>query len=345
MQGAVGRLAERCERDGIAYCALKGAGALAGALAGERDLDWLVAPADWERALRALAHTGWKAARPRAGRDLPDTAHFFAFEPGQERLLHLHLHDRVLSGEDLLPSHALPLDAPLLASPACAAGLRVPTPAQEALLLVLKHAVRWGSLPDLALATLRPKPEPEGLAALLAAPVLDEAALLLRAHLPGVEEGAFRAAAASLRAGRFELRRLRLTAELRRALRPWRCRGSLARAAGYLALALRRLRRALDGNRRDRVPASGGALLALAGAEAEQATRLARWLGQAFAVRSVRSGEVDGRALAAGELVILAGEAPSAAALGADPARCHRLDLGALGGDETQLRERVWELL
>ena len=88
---------------------------------------WPRTAAAWERALAAIEAAGWKRARPRRGGDEPGVAHFFGFEPGQERLLHLHLHDCVLSGEDWINSHALPLRRRLSGEHRRAHGVRVPS--------------------------------------------------------------------------------------------------------------------------------------------------------------------------------------------------------------------------
>src|SRR5262245_50320829 len=216
MAERVQRFVAALERDGIACCHWKGAAALERGLVGERDLDFLV-PADaFARTETALVAAGFKAARSRWSRDLPGTAHYFGYEPGLPRLLHVHLHDRVLSGEDLIQSHTLPLDGALLASPARAHGVRVPTPPLEALLTVLKHAIRWGSLPDVAQAWLRPKHEADELARLLSDENVEGAQVLLRAHLPGLDEATFRACAAALRAGKGTMQRVRLAARVRR---------------------------------------------------------------------------------------------------------------------------------
>jgi hypothetical protein len=285
----------------------------------------------------ALVAAGFKAARSRFGGDAPGTAHFFGREPGLERLLHVHLHDRVLSGEDLVHSHTLPLDRALLESPERAHGIRVPTPAQEALLTVLKHAIRWGSLPDAAQAWLRPKHEQAELARLLTDETVAEAGALLRACVPALDEATFRACAASLREGRGE--RLRLAARVRRALRPWANHGRGARLAAYARVGLARVRRLLDGDRRDKALRGRGVRIAFVGGDAAARAALvaeaARWLGQAFALRVVRA-PADASP-SPGEIVLCDGEP-----VGRPPDL--RIDVGA-ALDTESVRARVWEVL
>jgi hypothetical protein len=338
MPDLVQRFAATLERDGIPLCHWKGAAALARGLAGERDLDFLVPHGAFARTEAALVAAGFKAARSRYG-DAPGTAHFFGHEPGLERLLHVHLHDRVLSGEDLIPSHTLPLDRALLESPDRAHGIRVPTPAQEALLTVLKHAIRWGSLPDVAQAWLRPKHEQAELARLLTDETVAEASALLRAYVPALDEATFRACAASLREGRGRAGRLRLALRVRRALRPWANHGPGARLAAYARVGLGRVRRLLDGDRRDKALRGRGVRIAFVGGEPAARAALvaesARWLGQAFALRVVRA-PADASP-PPGEIVLCDGEP-----VGRPPDL--RIDVGA-ALDTESVRARVWELL
>jgi hypothetical protein len=329
MSARVAALAEALEREGIPFCQWKGAAALERALRGERDLDGLVPAAAWPRALAAASAAGWKRARPLRGADEPGTAHFFAYDADAPRLLHLHLHDRVLSGEDWINSHALPFAPDLLASERRARGVRVPEPAAEAALVVLKHALRWGSWPDRLTARLRPKDERAELAALLTEPVLAEAAALVAARVPALDEGTFRACARHL-LGAPEGSRRRLARRVRVALRPWARFGPGARAAAYLAVGSLRVRRLLDRNRPARAPWRGGVRLALAGeGAAAAAADLAAWLGEAFRT-SWRTGP-------SGEAWLCVGDEDAA------EARVERIELAGQGG--AALRTAAWGAL
>jgi hypothetical protein len=339
MPDLVQRFVATLEREGVPVCHWKGAAALERALAGERDLDFLVPPEAFARSEAALAAAGFKAARSRFGGDVPGTAHFFGHQPGLARLLHVHLHDRVLTGEDLIQSHTLPLDHALLTSPLRAHGVRVPTPAQETLVTVLKHAIRWGSLPDVALAWLRPKREREELARLLSDENVAGALALLRAHVSALDEATFRACAASLRAGRWRAERLRLAARVRGALRPFARHGPLGRGAAYARVASARVRRLLDGERRDKALRGHGVVVAFVGGDAaSRAARVAEavsWLGQAFAVRVARAPA--SASPAPGEIVLCEGEP-------AGHAPDQRIEIGA-GPDAETVRARIWEVL
>jgi hypothetical protein len=310
MSARVAALAEALEREGVPFCQWKGVAALERALLGERDLDGLVPAAAWQRALALIEGAGWKRARPLHGEDEPGTAHFFGWDPDAPRLLHLHLHERVLSGEDWINSHALPFAADLLASERRAHGVRVPEPAAEAAVVVLKHALRWGSWPDRITARLRPKDERAELAALLSEPVVAEAAALVAARVPALDEGTFRACARRL-LGAAEPSRGRLARRVRVALRPWARFGPGGRAAAYLTVGRLRVQRLLDRDRPARAPWRGAVRFALRGeGAAAAAVDLAAWLGQAFRTR---------RRAVGGEVWVFVGDEADAAAERAHP--------------------------
>jgi hypothetical protein len=154
-----------------------------------------------------------------------------------------------------------------------------------------------------------------------------------------LDEGTFRACAASLRAGRWRAERLRLAVRVRRALRPWANHGIGGRLAAYARVGLARVRRLLDGDRRDKALRGRGVLIAFvdgdAAARAALVSETAGWLGQAFALRVLRA-PADASP-PPGEIVLCNGE-PA----GRPPDL--RIDVGA-ALDTESVRARVWEVL
>ncbi len=114
MAGLIPRLVQRYDEEGIPFCHWKGAAELGRALRGERDLDLLVSPDDYPRAVQVLLRAGWRQVAPLVGRDDPGTSHFLGHDPSVDRLLHVHLHDRVLTGENLINSHVVPFGPAIL---------------------------------------------------------------------------------------------------------------------------------------------------------------------------------------------------------------------------------------
>jgi len=330
MATRVAALVAALDRAGIPHCHWKGRAALAAGLRGERDLDLLVPAPAFAAAEQALSACGFLHACSRFASDPPGTAHHYAYEPGQERLLHVHLHDAVLTGEDWITSHALPLADAMLASPEFVEGVRVPTPALEAALTVAKHAIRWGSLPDRLASRLRPKDERAALAALLQDGPVREAAAILAAACPAWGRDDVLACARVLREGGSDAARRSLAGRARRALAPFRTESGRHRAASYARFFGARVRRLLDGDRPDKGVAPAGRTLVFTAQAADAAQAAGRWLGQAFAHRQLQ-GRLDTPRRA--EILLLV-DARGRTAIEIPP------DL-----DAEALRRRVWEAL
>lgn len=124
----------------VAYCYWKSRRRLPAVLAGEADLDLLVAKRDQHRAGQALLGCGFKLFPSVASRDHPAILSFLGFDEPSGRILHVHLHTRLVSGERLLRNYRLPWEAAVLASAVRdpASGIRMLDPASEAVLLAVR---------------------------------------------------------------------------------------------------------------------------------------------------------------------------------------------------------------
>ena len=127
-------------RQDIAYCYWKSRRRLPAVLAGEADLDLLVAKHDQHRAAQALLECGFKLFPSVASRDHPAILSFLGFDAPSGRILHVHLHTRLITGERLLRNDRLPWEAAVLAraTPHPGSKLRVLDPASEAVLLAVR---------------------------------------------------------------------------------------------------------------------------------------------------------------------------------------------------------------
>lgn len=124
----------------VAYCYWKSRRRLPAVLAGEADLDLLVAKPDQHRAGQALLECGFKLFPPVASRDHPAILSFLGYDEPSGRIVHVHLHTRLVSGERLLRNYRLPWEAAVLARAVLhpASQLRMPDPASEAVLLAVR---------------------------------------------------------------------------------------------------------------------------------------------------------------------------------------------------------------
>ena len=127
-------------RQRIAYCYWKSSRRVHLVLAGDGDLDLLVARQDQHRVEALLLQRGLKLFPAVSGRDHPAVVSFLGFDEPSGKLVHVHLHFRLVSGERLLKNYRVPWEDQLLAR-----AIRHPTlpilildPSSEALLSVVR---------------------------------------------------------------------------------------------------------------------------------------------------------------------------------------------------------------
>ncbi len=295
MAGLIPRLVQRYDEEGIPFCHWKGAAELGRALRGERDLDLLVSPDDYPRAVQVLLRAGWRQVAPLVGRDDPGTSHFLGHDPSVDRLLHVHLHDRVLTGENLINSHVVPFGPAILEDAVWHLGVRTASPAAVAVMGVLKAAIRMGSLPDRLASRIGRSPKS---VEMTTGRELEAAAAWLRGHGSLVDEEAFRACAALLGEGASSRERRRLARQMRSALRPWSRYTRYGRYRAYARWLAARLQRLVGRTRSGRVLATGGAWIIFI-SSSEEPTPVHEWIGR-WLGREVASKTFRCRALSAG---------------------------------------------
>jgi hypothetical protein len=303
-------LLRELERAGVAHCHFKSNQHLAAALAGDTDLDLLVARAGARRAQAVLAAQGFKRFDAGLATGYPAVEDWLGFDEAAGRLIHLHVHYRLPVGELHLKSYDLPFADALLATRVWdrASGVATSEPNHELLLLLLRHALKaaprdrllgWlsgrrhfraGALREYQ--WLRPRCEPARVVALAEAefgPAVAARVAPLLERAPGL-------------AGLWALRR-----ELRRALAPQRRFGGPE--AALRRLAREAVQRATRSLRRRGVHAprafrrtnpTGGLVIAFVGCDgAGKSTVLAemrRWLGWKLDVYPIYFGSGDGPA-------------------------------------------------
>jgi len=130
-------------REQVSYCYWKSSRRLQAVLAGDADLDLLVGKADQHRAGRVLLECGFKLFPAVASRDHPAILSFLGYDEPSGRILHVHLHARLVTGERLLRNYRLPWEEAILASAMLCpvSQLRILDPASEAVLLAVRACV------------------------------------------------------------------------------------------------------------------------------------------------------------------------------------------------------------
>jgi hypothetical protein len=124
----------------ISYCYWKSSRRLRHVVAGEADMDLLVARKDQHRAEMILSERGFKRFPTVASRDHPPIVSFLGYDEAGGRLIHLHLHFRLIIGERLLKNYCIPWEEALLARAIVhpTVRVRILDPATEGLLLMVR---------------------------------------------------------------------------------------------------------------------------------------------------------------------------------------------------------------
>jgi hypothetical protein len=294
----VARLCAELGREGVRYCHWKSNWRLALWLQGEGDLDLLVERADAGRFESVICRLGFKPARPTEDRRVPGVQDFYGFDAEAQRLVHLHVHYRLVLGHDLTKNFHLPIEKPYLEAADTRGVIPVPSPEFELLVYVLRMVLKYAP----AGAALRRLAGRKGSSAVRKELDFLEARAsragvrtLLAEHLPFVDAAFFDACAESLRGGSL-WSRAAVRWELERRLKAHARRGQMSDALTKLwRRASRTVReRVLGRSGRKRLGRSG-AIIALVGGDGAGKTTNARalhkWLSKKFVARRFHLGK------------------------------------------------------
>lgn len=284
---------------GITYCHWKSNINLPAALEEGDELDLLVEREDARRFEDVLAALGFKQATDSLQAPAPAILHFYGLDRATDRLVHLHVYYRVITGESLLKNYSLPLEAPLLHCTRTVAGIPIPQAHVELVVFVIRAMAKHASALEYMLlrgadrsgvAALRVE-----LAALLAETPAERAAEVLEQWLPSVDRALFAQCVDALRADAPYPRRLRLARRLRGQLKTYQRYSAAAALRLRTSLFARRGLRRLIGAAKSKRLVSGGLLIAFVGPEATGKSTLVKetadWLGDIFAVRTAHLGK------------------------------------------------------
>ncbi len=279
----------------IAYCHWKGNYRLAGDAASlpviEGDFDVLIERRNWSSAIAILTQLNFKLAQPRWSRNTPAMLHYFGFDSAQEKLVHVHLHAAIFSGENFIDSHCYPFTQLLLRHTETCNGFRVPGRGAELLVYVLKVYIRLGSIPDLLIQRLKSKVDRRELQWLQQGAAATDAIALLNEYFPTLEEKLFRQCLQLLNNGTSSLAdKFRLARRVRKQLRIWSRFTAVTRLQAYVHIVATRITRMLNTTSGSKMLVTGGATIAFAGPPVSTSVVLANcsaWLSGKIIVRNV----------------------------------------------------------
>jgi hypothetical protein len=141
------------ERQGISYCYWKSSLRIQSALRGDSDVDLLVALKDMHRMELILLKQDFKRVTTLANSDHGAITSFLGFDEVTGRLIHLHVHFRLVLGEPLLKNYHVPWEQELLARAVFhpSSPIRMLDPVSEALLLTVRMSLELSRLDPVAL--------------------------------------------------------------------------------------------------------------------------------------------------------------------------------------------------
>jgi thymidylate kinase len=126
-------------------------------LNGRGDVDLLIKKGDQHRAEAILLQQSLKRFPSVAWRDHPAIASFLGFDEAGSRLIHFHLHFRLIVGERLLKNYRVPWEHDFLSRsvPHPTLPIRILDPVSEAILLTVRACLELGRLDPVTLRTWR----------------------------------------------------------------------------------------------------------------------------------------------------------------------------------------------
>jgi thymidylate kinase len=288
---------------GVRYCQWKSTTSLPVALAGRTDLDLLVDRADAGRFTVAIRDAGFKPFISHPSRRFVGVEDWLGHDAESGRLVHLHVYYRLILGEDHVKNHVLPIERQVLDDAIPRLGVRVPAPATELTILVIRALLKYRRT-DAAKDALRlgrrggiPPALREEVADLAGQVSPDELRAAAARLVPAMPPEIFPEFVETLRANHRDARTLlRLRAATRAALRPFERLPARTALAISLGARLQRapllrsvLRPRSKADQRRKSSAVGGLTVAIIGPDGSGKStvidEIVRWLGWRLSLR------------------------------------------------------------
>jgi thymidylate kinase len=140
---ALDELFQSLNRQGIRYCHWKSNLRLRQSLEGQTDLDLLVDPKHRQSFRETLDEHAIKLVRAAPGKDYPGIENYLGFDPDSGRLFHLHVHFRLVLGEQFVKNYHLPLETHFLDSAEFRDGVPIPSPEWELIVLCMRALLKY----------------------------------------------------------------------------------------------------------------------------------------------------------------------------------------------------------
>lgn len=147
------------ESEGVAYCHWKSNFFMARAAQGEDDLDLLISHKSRQAFLGVLNRYGFKEAWvPKGMKKIPGILSYYGYDEPTGRLVHVHIHYKLILGHDMTKNYHLPIETIYLKSSFLGEYFRIPVQEFEFAVFVIRMVLKYstwnailsgqGKLPD-----------------------------------------------------------------------------------------------------------------------------------------------------------------------------------------------------
>jgi thymidylate kinase len=127
----------------IRYCHWKSTHSLPRAMSGKTDLDLLIERGDSRRFKGLLYQLDFKPFVSDPSRQFPAIEDYLGFDEQTGGLVHLHIHYRLVLGEQYVKNYYLPLEQPFLDQTCLRWGVKVPAAELEVIVLTLRALLKY----------------------------------------------------------------------------------------------------------------------------------------------------------------------------------------------------------
>jgi len=279
----------------INYCHWKSNFSLSETMSGKLDLDLLVDRKDLSEIWIILFNLGFKSAIVKTGKETPSIYHFYGFDHKSGLLVHVHLFSSILTGESFVKSHLLPFEQMLLANVYNISQVKVAPKAAELVLFIVRTYIKFSSLLDLLYLVGKFEDLKTELSWLQEDGDLSESLALLKRYCPVIDVSLFLECVDAIKNNETIFKRTILAQRIRSRLRVYAKHSRFGLTLTYFQILSGQVIRRLNGNKKNKMLHSGGAVIAFVGPEATGKSTLVseskKWLEQAFATSMIHAGK------------------------------------------------------